>query len=227
MFKTKNIIENSVKDVDVKKGIVIGYFASFNTVDNSKDLIIPGAFRKSILERGANGKNLIFHLWQHETDKILSKPTILKEDTYGLYFESEIVKTSYGSDILKLYESGVINQHSVGYKTIKESTVTDNAGNLQYNSLNELKLYEGSTVTWGANENTPFLGMKSDITLIENLQKALKTSGLTDEMYQKIEIEIEKIKTLFQNMPVEIPQNQEKAVNKWDFLKNLNININK
>ena len=42
----------SIKDVDTKSRIVAGYFSAFNNVDSDGDLIKPGAFTKSINERG-------------------------------------------------------------------------------------------------------------------------------------------------------------------------------
>ena len=54
---------------------------------------------------------------------------IQKEDDYGLYFEAKIVDTEAGEDTLKLYEEGLINQHSIGFSTIKQNKVDATAGN--------------------------------------------------------------------------------------------------
>lgn len=227
MLKYKDIQNGSIKDIDVKQGIITGYFAAFNNIDNGGDMILPGAFKKSIQERGKDGKDLIFHLLQHDTEKILGKPQVLKEDNNGLYFESKIVKTSFGIDTLKLYEEGVYNQHSIGYREIK-TEVMKNEG---YQRLHEVKLFEGSTVTWGMNENTPFTGMKSIESYdffnkqIDKISKGLKVAGLTDETYQLLEIELEKLKTLLSDLPENKPQNEVKAVNEWDFLKQISINL--
>ena len=37
-----------VKDVDVKEGIVSGYFSAFGIVDSDGDIMMPGAFKRSI-----------------------------------------------------------------------------------------------------------------------------------------------------------------------------------
>ena len=68
-----------VKDVDAASRIVTGYFSSFGFKDSDGDIIIPGAFKKTIKERGPSGSNRIFHLWQHRTDMVLGKPRVLKE----------------------------------------------------------------------------------------------------------------------------------------------------
>ena len=105
----------SVKDVDVSNRKVTGYLSAFDNVDYDNDIIVKGAFQKSIKERFNN----IFFLYQHNWEKPLGKFTSLVEDEKGLYFEAEIVQTSYGIDQLKLYESGLVKEHSIGFQTIK------------------------------------------------------------------------------------------------------------
>ena len=38
----------SIKDLDVATGIVTGYFSQFNSIDLDGDVIMPGAFTKTI-----------------------------------------------------------------------------------------------------------------------------------------------------------------------------------
>ena len=40
----------SVKDVDVKSGIVTGYLSDFDTKDYDGDIIVKGAYKKTIEE---------------------------------------------------------------------------------------------------------------------------------------------------------------------------------
>jgi hypothetical protein len=122
------------------------------------------------------------HLWQHNPNEPIGKPSVLKEDTYGLYFETKLADTSRGKDTLKLYEAGVINEHSIGFNTVKKESKSD------HTALLELKLWEGSTVTWGANDLTRVTGMKSlnkegVFSLRENLYKAIKSGTYTDETF--------------------------------------------
>jgi len=239
-FKTIN--NGFLKDVDSKKGIVTGYFAAFNNIDSGGDMIIQGAFKKSIQERGKGGKDLIFHLLQHNTEQVLGKPNVLKEDATGLYFETEIVKTSFGEDTLKLYDANVYNQHSIGYREIKTERVeipatTEKPSGVFYKLL-ELKLFEGSTVTWGMNENTPFLGMKSgenEINFItgkmNRVLKALKVGCLTDETLNNLEIELNQLQNIFNSLLNEKKQpddSTEKNIQKpdasfWTCLNNVNF----
>jgi len=200
----KKMFGGTLKDVDVKSGTVTGYFAGFGNVDSDGDMITPGAFKKSINERGPDGVNRIAHLLQHDTYQPLAKPHVLQEDSKGLYFESTIAGTTYGKDALLLYEAGVYNEHSVGFQTITSERMESGTG--IYYELREVKLWEGSTVTWGANSETPFIGFKSAGKKqigdrFDKLIKAIKIGTLTDETIHSIELEIRQIKALLTQEP--------------------------
>ena len=196
-YKIKS--EGEIKDIDVEKRIVTGYAAKFGNIDLHGDMIMPGAFSKTIKERGVNGKNEIWFLHDHDSSKPLGKPSVLKEDNFGLYFEAKIVDTEIGESVLKLYEEGLINQHSIGFSTIKEEKVEPKNGKGYY-EIQEIKLYEFSSVLWAANPETPFMGLKSlDAKGLEDrfskLYKMLRKGSLTDETYELLEIEYNFIKS--------------------------------
>jgi uncharacterized protein len=151
----KNISSGIIEDVDDVKGIVTGYFSAFNNIDSDGDVIVSGAYKKTVGENGPMGRNRIMHLLQHNPLMPLAKPMELMEDAKGLRFVSKITETSYGKDVIKLYSEGVFNEHSVGFEIVK----SDNKAG--YREIREIKLWEGSTVTWGANPNTPIESMKS------------------------------------------------------------------
>ena len=208
LYKTKNFI-SQISDVDVKSGIVTGYFAGFGNVDSDGDVIVKGALKKTIQERGANGKNAILHLLQHDTSKVLGKPTLLQEKVKGLYFETPIVPTTFGIDTLKLYEAGVYNEHSIGYQVINYKKILKDNGEVDYYKLLELKLYEGSTVAFGANSETPFLGLKGltkedtikNVNMrMDKLVKGLKIGDLTDDTYINLEIQLKQIQQLYNEL---------------------------
>lgn len=189
----------AIKDVDVKQGIVTGYFSTFGNKDSDGDIIMPGAFTKTLSENGPlSTRPRILHLLQHEPSMPLGKPTILAEDSKGLYFESKISGTSYGRDTLKLYEDGVLTEHSIGYKVVKNEP-KDNA-----NYLHELRLWEGSTVSWGANMNALVTGMKTMdkkevydklVKKLEAIMSAVKGNYTDDTLYQ-LELQIKQIQQL-------------------------------
>ena len=90
-------IVGEVKDVDTKKRVITGYLSGFDNKDFDGDIIVKGAFKKSIDER----KNDIYFLNQHNWSQPHGKFSMLKEDSKGLYFESEpLIDTSYSCCII-------------------------------------------------------------------------------------------------------------------------------
>jgi hypothetical protein len=114
------------KDADKKKGIVTGYFSHFNSIDSDGDIIRPGAYTKTIAENGPNStKPRIKHLLNHDPSQPLGKLLDLKEDSTGLYYESQVGTHSLGQDFIKMVESGLIAEHSVGFRTIQQKELKD------------------------------------------------------------------------------------------------------
>lgn len=210
MFLTKDC-DLEVKDIDLNKRIVSGYFAAFGNVDSDGDMIMPGAFSKSIKENGpASNRPRIAHLLQHNSWSPIGKIQELREDSKGLFFVSKLSKATDGSDTLIKYQEGIYDEHSIGFRVVKQNNLDD------YNELTELKLWEGSTVTWGANENTPVVsikgldkkaGVQKLSTRISKIQNLLKNGSLTDDSCDRLVIELEQIKTsynsLIDNQPIE------------------------
>jgi len=189
-YQIKNFT-GTVKDVDIKSGIVTGYFASFDNVDSDGDVFRKGVFKRSIEQRGPNGVNRIFHLLQHNILEPLSKPHILREDNKGLYFESKITKVQYGKDTIQLYSEKIFEEHSVGFRTITQEFIDEEG----FNEITEAKLFEGSTVTLGANAETPFAGFKLQ-ERIDLLTKAITNGEYTDDTFEFLLTELKQIRTL-------------------------------
>jgi HK97 family phage prohead protease len=240
-YKIKS--EGEITNVDIPKRMVSGYASKFGNIDLHNDMMMPGAFTKTIKERGPQAKNEIWFLHNHDSSLPLGKPSVLKEDNYGLYFEASIVDTQIGTDNLKLYEAGLINQHSIGFSTIKESKVEGKSAKDSYYQIQEVKLYEFSSVLWGANPDTPFMGMKSlDAKGLQErfdkLYKQLKSGNLMDETYELLEIEYNFIKSeLFKLIndreksdeptPIIIDPVEEERKKQIEFLLILKENLNK
>jgi HK97 family phage prohead protease len=178
-----------IKDIDAKSMTVTGYWSKFGNVDYDDDIIAMGAATKTIAERGPMGSNEIFFLNQHNWSQPHGKPMVLEAQEKGIYFESKIAPTSYGKDALVLYAEGIVVQHSIGFSTVK----ADYDQKTGVRTIKEIKLYEGSNVTLGANPETPFTGFKS-LTMMEindqisKMIKLLKDGSLTDEGFGRLEI---------------------------------------
>jgi len=189
-----------IKDIDFEKSKVTGFWASYGNKDYDRDVILEGAAKKTIQERGPLGSNEIFFLNQHNWAQPMGKPYILEDQKRGIYFESDVTKASYGKDALILYSEGLVKEHSIGFATMKEAWVKPNGewDDMTYREISEIKLYEGSAVTLGANPNTPFTGFKSkslkeNEETISKIVKLLRNGTLTDETFLQLEIALKQL----------------------------------
>jgi HK97 family phage prohead protease len=191
----------NIMDVDTEQRRVKAVWARCGNIDLDNDIIVPEAFTKTLAERGPTGKNLIWSLVDHcaEMDYVIGKPEQIYIENDMLIAITPIIETEKGEDIIKLYEAGLINQHSIGFSTMQSNV--DKEG---VRTITELKLYEGSAVLWAANPETPTLGFKSEMikdkkqelnNRLERLIKAFKGGKFTDETFSLIEIEIKRIQS--------------------------------
>lgn len=219
MIEYKNAGAGQVADVDTTGRRIVLYAADFNTLDSYQDIIKPGAFTKTISENFARIK----HLMYHQTDKPVGVPESIVEDAKGLLVTSKISDTQLGRDLLTLVADGVLTENSIGYNAVKSSR--DEVSNTR--TLQEVKLFEYSTVTWGANENAGIVGIKSmapaeaqDVLFkqLTQLQKSLRHGSLSDETCALLEIKTVQIQQAISDLlsasltPAEPLQSTQKLV---------------
>lgn len=227
-FKTKGI-EAKVIDVD-SEGIVKIYVSKFGNIDSDGDIIVQGAFKKTIQENGPEGKNRIKHLWGHNPfEPPMGKPVKMVEDENGLLVDSYISEQKNG-DYRKMYAEGLITEHSVGFIPVVEEMDRDQDVNL----IKETRLFEYSSVVWGANEDTPVVDMKSMLKTAEGLEKlqkemdkiskVLKNSTMTDETLYNLTIQYERIKSaVFDALKAAQAPNEPQEKEAKELLEELNL----
>lgn len=197
-----------LKDIDEGEGIITAYVSIFGNVDSDGDMVMPGAFTKTIAERGPNSsKPRIKHLHQHSTWDIIGVPIEMTEDATGLLVKSKFGSDTFSQDKFKQHVDGLLTEFSIGYQIITIEKVLDENENVDYYKLIELKLWEFSSVTWGANALTYTTDIKSlDKTLedindrMDKLTKALKQGEYTDETCEQFEIELKQIQTIYNEL---------------------------
>ena len=136
-----------------------GYAATFNNVDRGDDVILPGAFAKTlgvIMEQKKEGKLPV--LWQHNPDMPLGVFTSIKEDPHGLYVEGRMPKTDtfVAGRVVPQMKAGSIDSMSIGYSTID----ADFDDGKRY--LKEIALFEVSFVTIPMNTRARVTHMKQN-----------------------------------------------------------------
>jgi HK97 family phage prohead protease len=134
-----------LKDVDEKAGIITGYAAHYNNVDDGGDVIEPGAGAKTIAER----KNRISALYGHSFEKVVGHPTELREDDNGLYTVTKLAIARNGvpggiwaNEVYALAMNGTLKEMSIGYVAMGGATVFDPDTGVR--RIGEYKLYEYS-----------------------------------------------------------------------------------
>jgi len=151
-----------VKDVDTASRKVSFYLSHFGNVDSDNDLLVKGCFKKSLQERGVDSASnrkiafLRYHNWEMPIGKFLE----LQEDDFGLYAVGELGNSTMGNDALMDYQDGIIREHSIGFRYMQDKVkwVEDlSIESKGYFMVSEVALWEGSAVTFGANEMTPVL----------------------------------------------------------------------
>lgn len=173
-----------------------GYASVFNNVDSYGTAVAKGAFKKTLQERG----DKIPVLWQHDPYSPIGKPTVLKEDTKGLYVDASIVtETTYGKDAMTLLRQGVPLGLSIGFEIIRSRAYeeADDAGldwadapsffktpdGREYvRVIEEVRLWEFSIVTFAANEQAAIDDVRSlaEVDLLSTLTEDLRAGKVGD-----------------------------------------------
>ncbi len=128
-----------VKSLDARE--FAGYGAVFGNVDLGGDIIIPGAFKKSLAEkRRAGGLPSMF--WMHDPGRVPGKWVDMAEDKHGLAVKGVLAETPLGDEIRTLLKMEAVRGLSIGYMTRDHDY--DKEGN---RLLKEVDVFEVSVVS--------------------------------------------------------------------------------
>lgn len=238
-FKVKAYDLNAVKDVDMTKRIVTGVSNMFYWFDSDYDVLLPGCSVKTINENGpaSNTPGKIKHALFHDLTKLPSKVQTLDERKFpdkkqGQYFETKMLNTDDGNETLIKYQEQVYDQHSIGFRymdiemldedsdgwneIIDKLINPDDAIKVGFMFIvKEIKQYEFSTVAFGANSLTPYLGVKSGTkesrilnlhNKIDRMAKLIRNGkGITDDGFINLELELLQLKQLLSESIIDEP----------------------
>jgi len=180
----QKLYHSTTKELDQKGRVKIAVNAFGNT-DSDFDISMPGSFKKTLKENFGRVRWFL----NHDTTLLLGVPIKGWEEPEHLIMEAQFnLEKQIGRDTYedyKLYaEHGKTLEHSIGVQAIKYD-IDEQQG---IRKVHEWKLWEFSTLTsWGANENTPLLGIKSLNDLQELLSRMGDNSRYSDERKRQIE----------------------------------------
>lgn len=138
------------------EGTITGYGSVFGALDAGNDIVLPGAFKKSLAARGSKP---IPMLWNHFESFPIGKWTEVSEDERGLKLTGRFTLASpKAQEIHALAKDEVISGLSIGYKT-KSAEVDESTG---IRRLKELDLWEVSVVTFPMLDLAQIDTVKSD-----------------------------------------------------------------
>lgn len=161
-------------------GVFSGYASVFGEIDLGKDRIEPGAFRRSIEERGAAGIRM---LWQHDPAEPIGAWRVLREDAHGLYVEGVLSPgVARASEVHSLMKTGAVDGLSIGFRTVRASP--ERRGGVR--RILEADLWEISVVTFPMAPSARISNIKNarwfrdrETELVRTMRRAAKTMTRT------------------------------------------------
>ena len=217
-IKHLDLGSNATQDLDTGSRTAKVYFAAFDIMDSDNDIIKPGAFAKSIQENGPasdSNRNIQF-LRNHNWDEQIGKVLELSEDDYGLLGVVQFGRTQKGEEAFLDYQDGIIKEHSIGFNYISDKMEMreDGKGGVFW-EIKEVKLWEGSAVTFGSNQFTPVVDVAKGLTkeaAIDTLNKEMGTiigalkngKGSDDRLFgleMKLKVVTQKYNALLEQKP--------------------------
>jgi uncharacterized protein len=155
-------IEHKTFELQTKEvadtGEFSGYLSVFHNVDSYRDVVMPGAFVDSLAVWQSKGR-LPPVLWQHRSGEPLGPFTAMREDARGLYVEGRLLvgQVQRAAEAHALLKAKAVSGMSIGFETIGEEWDKQN----RLRKLTKIDLWEGSIVTFPANEAAQVDAVKS------------------------------------------------------------------
>lgn len=123
-------------------GAFEGYASLFGIADQAQDVVMPGAFRNSLVRRGSRGVRM---LWQHDPATPIGVWDSIVEDARGLHVVGRLdLAVAKARELHALMRSGAVDGLSIGFRT--ERSRRDPKTGMR--RLEKIDLWEISLVTF-------------------------------------------------------------------------------
>jgi HK97 family phage prohead protease len=149
-----------------------GYGSTFGNVDLGGDVVVKGAFSRSLKKHKAEGTKPKM-LWNHKlSDLPIGVWEEFEEDDHGLYVRGKFADTQMGNDVRTLAKMRAIDSMSIGYIPV-DADYTKGGERL----LKEVDLWEVSLVNTPMNPAAVIAGVKSMFPDSRSLEHYLRDAG--------------------------------------------------
>jgi HK97 family phage prohead protease len=123
-------------------GAVEGYASLFGEIDAARDMVMPGAFARTLKSRGPRRIPMLF---QHDPAEPVGVWLELTEDFRGLRARGRLIPdVARARELVALVKAGAVDGLSIGFRTVKGRV--DPASRVR--KIHELELWEISIVTF-------------------------------------------------------------------------------
>lgn len=174
ILKNKQIIRDFRLDIKeiTEEGRFSGYASVFDVIDYFDDVILRGAFEKSISEK----KPVM--LWQHDSDEPIGVYESITEDDIGLWVNGRLLlDLERAKEAYILLKNQAIRGLSIGFvPTLWEWETREN--NRRIRLLKEVDLWEISLVTFPANPKALVDDVKS-VKSVRDVEDVLREAGFS------------------------------------------------
>ena len=147
-----------------------GYGSIFGNVDLGNDVIMKGAFKRSLRRRGPKKVKL---LYQHKTDMPIGVFDQIREDEKGLYVKGRLaLQTQAGREAYELMKMGALDGLSIGFKVDPKGYSYE--PRTKRRVIDEVDLMEVSLVTFPMNPQAMVRSVKGQDISIREWENGLR-----------------------------------------------------
>jgi Escherichia/Staphylococcus phage prohead protease len=135
-----------------------GHGSTFGNVDLGDDIVMPGAFKRSLAEHRKGGV-LPQMFWMHRPEQVPGKWLEMQEDSKGLLVKGVLAETPLGDEMHTLLQMKAVRGLSIGFRTKDQDFDKDG-----HRLLKEVDLWEVSLVSLAMNPLAQVSAMKSRLS---------------------------------------------------------------
>lgn len=173
-----NVLKFKKMRMEIKEvssdGSFEGLLSPYGNVDAGGDMVETGAFAKTLKEHG----NTVPLLWQHKKEYPIGLLTLDDRDD-GLYCKGQLeMELSKAQEAYICLKNRIIKGLSIGYTSMKDSIENG------IRHLKEIRLYEGSVVTFPMNEAAMVTSVKAYDGIKGDFNEELEELQVLDGYYQ-------------------------------------------